>query len=273
MKIFHFSLLAFAVLLLSQCGISRQPKVASDAKPISHAAYDAILKDYVDEQGLVDYQGLLKDSARLNDYLAQLSAGHPNDANWSKDEQLAYWINAYNAFTLKMILDNYPVPGIKDIKNGIPFVSTVWDINFIDIEGESYNLNNLEHGIVRKYFPEPRVHFALVCASLSCPKLQRFAFTAEELDGQLDRAAREFLNEPYRNDITADKVGLSKILDWYWGDFTDTYPDRYALLKKYAEVDVQPAAPIEFLEYDWRLNEQTPAYREVLEQARPDLEE
>ena len=234
-------------------------KLDSDSKPVSHAIWDELLKEHVDEYGLVDYQGLQSDSVRLREYLSILETAHPNDSNWTEKERLAYWINAYNAYTMELILDYYPVVGIKEIKNGIPFVSTVWDIKFIKIQEREYNLNNIEHGIIRKYFDEPRIHFALVCAAMSCPKLQRFAYTADELDEQLDTAGESFLNDPYRNKIGKDLTRLSKLLDWYWGDFKDKYEDRQALINKYHDgVKVTEATEIEFLDYNWALNDRTP---------------
>ncbi len=198
------------------------PKVSSNSQPIDHSIWDSLLHQYVDDGGLVDYQSMTQDSQQLKRYLDLLSQHHPNNKNWSKNETMAYWINAYNAFTVQLILRNYPVASIKDIKNGVPFVNSVWDIKFIRIENVKFDLNNIEHGILRKDFNDPRMHFALVCGSMSCPKLQRFAFTSDQLDEQLEQAAKEFFNEPFRNEIRDNPPKLSKILDWYWMDFKDT---------------------------------------------------
>lgn len=241
------------------------PKVASNSQPISHASWDSLLRKHVDEQGLVDYQGMAVDSNMLKDYLKLLSENPPNDQRWSEAEQMVYWINAYNAFTVKLILDYYPIPGIKEIKNGVPFVNSVWDIKFFEIGGEAFDLNNIEHGILRKEYTDPRIHFALVCASLSCPKLQPFAFTADRLDEQLDQAAREFINDPFRNDIYEKPIQLSKILSWYWMDFKDTYDSRYDLIKQYADRPVDTEQDIEFLDYDWSLNEQSSEKKALLQ--------
>lgn len=226
-----------------------------DSQPVSHAAFDAILKEYVTSEGWVDYRGLLADRARLDDYLDILSAHHPNKENWSRNERLAYWINAYNAFTLQLILDHYPVESIKDIKRGIPFVNTVWDIKFINIEGKEYDLNNIEHGIIRSEFNEPRIHFAVNCASYSCPVLQNFAYTAENLDRQLDHAAKEFINDAKRNRISENSLKLSKILSWYGGDFKKNGKTVLDYVKKYSEVNISADPDIDYLEYDWRLND------------------
>lgn len=238
---------------LSSCAVK---DYQSDSKPISHAVFDSLLRQHVSEAGWVDYQGFIQDSSQFKEYLQLLSQNHPNDRNWSKNERIAYWINAYNAFTIKLIMDHYPVAGIKDIKNGIPFVNTVWDIKFINIEGAEYDLNNIEHGILRPKYEEPRIHFAVNCASVSCPKLQRFAYTGDQLHKQLDQAARDFINDPDKNKISTDTVQLSKILNWYWGDFKDQYESRIDLVKEYAETKVNADAEVDFLEYDWGLNDQ-----------------
>lgn len=233
------------------------PRIQSNAQPVSHEIWDSLLRKHVDDNGLVDYKGMAADSTQLNEYLQLLSLNAPNKKNWSDNEKMAYWINAYNAFTVDLILDYYPVNSIKDIKDGIPFVSTVWDIKFFKIAGEDFDLNNIEHGILRKDFDDPRVHFALVCASMSCPKLQNSAFIADKLDEQLNQAAREFLNEPFRNEISESPVKVSKLLDWYWGDFKDKYDSRFALIKAYSDQEIDTSKEVEFLEYNWELNEQT----------------
>ena len=120
-----------------------------DTIPVSHRSWDVLLQRHVKENGFVDYKGMQRDSVELNHYLTLLSAAQPNAQNWTRNEKMAFWINAYNAFTVKLIIDHYPVESIKDIKRGIPFVNTVWDIKFIKIGGKTYDLNNIEHGILR----------------------------------------------------------------------------------------------------------------------------
>lgn len=247
--------LSIILIFLTGCAVQDYP---SSSKPISHATFDSLLRQHVSEAGLVDYRGFIQDSIQLQDYLQLLSRNHPNDEHWSREERIAYWINAYNAFTIKLIMDYYPVASIKDIKSGIPFVNTVWDIKFINIEGAEYDLNNIEHGILRPKYNEPRIHFAVNCASISCPKLQNFAYTGDQLDQQLDEAAREFFNDPDKNKIAPDRLQLSKILNWYWGDFKDQYESRVELVNKYVETSVNTDAEVDFLEYDWGLNEQSP---------------
>lgn len=259
-----FSLLLFTLPLLACWGCGA-PKVQSMGGPVSHAIWDSQLRKYVDDFGLVDYQAWLNDTTRLEEYLDILRQNPPNDESWTEADRMAYWINAYNAFTVELILRNYPVEGIKEIKDGIPFVNTVWDIKFITIKGEEFDLNNIEHGILREEFDDPRVHFALVCASMSCPKLQDFAYTGEKLEEQLEEAAREFLNEPFRNELEGDTYRLSRILDWYWRDFKGHYDSHYQLIEQYAGDFADRSKPIEYLEYDWSLNDRTPEKKDLLE--------
>lgn len=246
----------FAILSLmtslQSCGVK---DYQSSARPIKHTLWDSLLKTHVDEQGWVDYKGFIQDSNKVNKYLRLLETHHPND-KWSTNEQKAYWINLYNAFTVKLIMDHYPTPSIKDIKKGIPFVNTVWDIKFIHIEDATYDLNNIEHGILRPKFKDPRVHFAVNCASYSCPALRNEAYTAKKLDQQLDDAARKFLTDPNKNIITPTDIQLSKIFSWYRGDFKINGGNIIDFLNKYSPTKIEKNASIHYLDYQWTLNEQ-----------------
>ena len=246
-----FLLFVLLVLSLGACNVK---KYSSDSRPVSHAQWDSLLRRHVTPDGWVDYRGFLRDSARLQTYLELLSAHHPNDEFWSREERLAYWINAYNAFTVRLVVDHYPVESIKNIKNGIPFVNTVWDIKFIDIEERAYALNNIEHGIIRERFDEPRIHFAVNCAAKSCPKLRNEAYTAEQLDRQLDEQARDFLNDPAKNRVEPDHLQLSRIFRWYGGDFK-AKGSIIEFINPFTPVDIHPGAEIDFMEYDWSLND------------------
>ena len=168
---------------------------------------------------------------------------------------MAYWINAYNAFTLQMVLDHYPVESIKDIKNGIPFINTVWDIKFIHIEGKDYDLNNIEHGIIRHNFKEPRIHFAINCASYSCPMLVNRAYQAKQLEEQLQVAAVTFFSDKKRNVIAKDKLELSSIMKWYKGDFTKKM-SLIDFINQYTEIEIDNDAAVSYLAYQWTLNKQ-----------------
>ena len=169
---------------------------------------------------------------------------------------MAYWINAYNAFTVELVLDHYPVESIKDIKRGIPFVNSVWDIRFIRIQGEEYDLNRIEHGILRKYFADARVHAALNCASYSCPRLRGEAYMPARLDEQLDAAMRIFVNDPLRNRVQAGQAELSKIFSWYGGDFKEDAGSLRQFIDRYAVEPLSEDGQIRYLEYDWSLNDE-----------------
>lgn len=224
---------------------------------VTHQTFDELLQKYVNDQGMVNYKGLNQERAKLKSYLSLLEDNAPQKS-WTRDQKLAYWINAYNAFTLELILRNYPLESIKDIGSTIkiPFVNTPWDIKFINIGGEEYDLNNLEHGIIRKEFDEPRIHFALVCAAISCPKLQNRAYFPEKLEAQLSKAAKEFLANPDKNEFkSADQATLSKIFNWYGGDFNNN-GTLIEYINKYAPTKLNADAKIDWKDYDWTLNEQ-----------------
>jgi len=246
----------FIILLLQSCAVKEYNSIS---RPIEHSLWDTLVKKHVTEKGVVDYSGFQKDSTSLNKYLSQLASAHPNDKNWSRDEQLAYWINAYNAFTVKLMVDHHPVKSIKDIKNGIPFVNTVWDIKFIDIEDANYDLNNIEHGIIRANFNEPRIHFACNCASISCPRLRNEAFVAERLDEQLTDQTKYFLSNSIKNEITNSKaVKLSPLFNWYGGDFKKSAGTVVDFINKYSEIKLDRETDIDWLDYNWQANDKLP---------------
>ena len=219
---------------------------------MNHHPWTALLKQYVDEGGLVDYEGFQKDEEALDHYLDSLSY-HPPGSNWSEEEQLAYWINAYNAFTVKLILDHYPLKSIKDIGGGgITMINSPWDIKFFTIGEVSMDLNTIEHEILRKQFDEPRIHFAINCASISCPKLRNEAFTAEKLEEQLEDQAMDFINDPSKNLFTDTYIHLSSIFNWFESDFTKQ-TDLLSFIAAY-KIDLNRSAKLSFLEYDWGLN-------------------
>lgn len=221
----------------------------------THDAFDALLKKHVDDQGGVNYKNFKNDEQKLSSYLEYLKINAPGDL-WSKEEKLTYWINAYNALTIQLILKYYPVKSIKDIGSTIqiPFVNTPWDIKCFEVGSEEFSLNNIEHGIIRKDFEEPRIHFALVCAAVSCPKLLNEAYVPERLDSQLTSQTKAFLANNEKNKISQDRLELSKIFSWYGGDFrkNGTLVD---FLNAYTSVEIDKKAKTSFLNYNWELNE------------------
>lgn len=231
------------------------PAGKAGAPALDHAQWDALVKKHVTADGWVSYAGFRKDSVKLNAYLKQLS-DNPPAANAPRNEAMAYWINAYNAFTVKLILTKYPVKSIKDLNPAIAVykVNTVWQWKFFSIGGQPMNLDQIEHEILRKKYPDGRIHFALNCASVSCPVLRAEAYTAANLEKQLDDQARRFLKDPLRNKITADKAQLSLIFSWFKGDF-EKNGTRRDFLNKYSAVPLPPEAEWKYLEYDWNLND------------------
>jgi len=229
----------------------------SAAEPVSHAMFDQLAKKHVDDKGSVNYKGFKKDEKELKKYLDLLASNPPTD-KWSENEQMAYWINDYNANTIQLILQHYPVQSIKDIgsKIKIPFVNTPWDIKFIKVGSEVYDLNRIEHGTLRKKFSDRRIHFALVCAARSCPKLRNEAYTAAKLNAQLDDQGRDFVNNPAKNSITSQKANLSKYFDWYKGDWKDDNKSVEYWVNKYSKTKINKDTEISFLDYNWSLNEQ-----------------
>lgn len=226
----------------------------SFGSPIQHSEWDLLLKKHVLKNGMVDYAGFVKDKKALQQYLDYLSEHQPADKG-SKNEKLAFWINAYNAFTVKLIVDHYPVKSIKDIKKGIPFINSVWDMPFIPLGKEKIDLNYIEHSILRKEFKDPRIHAAINCASISCPVLRREAYTADRLEEQLDDAMRNFINDPKRNRLEQSEVNLSKIFSWFSGDFRINGASVIDYLNKYSKKRVHRNAKITYLSYQWELNE------------------
>jgi hypothetical protein len=253
---------SLSILLLIAGGCSPNNKkyneysvAGSDARSVSHDSFTTLLQKFVSPEGKVNYKGLLQDSVALGTYLKSLS-DHPPAKTWPRNEQLAYWLNAYNGFTLQLVLRHYPVSSIKDIgsKIQIPFVNTPWDVRFIRIGKTFIDLNEIEHGILRAQLKEPRIHFAIVCASVSCPKLLNEAFTAQNLDQQLTNQAKAFINDPARNKIAPDQVQVSKIFSWFKSDFTQK-GSFIAFLNQYTQVKINSEARVTYLDYDWKLNE------------------
>lgn len=226
------------------------------SKHFSHAQYDSLLKKYVDENGMVDYKSFAKAKGKLDSYLKDLSAHPPDPDTWSRDERLAYWINAYNAFTIQLILNHYPIKSIKDIVPTQPGVNTPWEIKFIHIGGQTLSLDDIEHNILREKFGEPRIHFALVCAAGSCPSLRQEAYTGKQLEQQLDSAGYSFLHNPEKNKIYgSEKVSLSPIFKWYAEDFKEM-GGAGGVIEVYSDIQVEKDSAIHYNEYDWSLNEQ-----------------
>ena len=242
----------------------------------SHAAWNSLLVKHVEtfsngNASAVDYAALKTEQAALSAYLGTLSAVNEAEyGKWSKPQRLAFLINSYNAFTVELILTKYP--GLESIKDLGSVFQSPWKKAFFTLLGEKRTLDDVEHGMIRAagVFDDPRIHAGVVCASIGCPMLPPEAFVAERLDTQLDDGMRRFLADASRNrfDPVSGRVQLSKIFDWYGKDFEKGHKGfdsvksvvaRYSdLLASSAEARAKLKAGdfrIEFLEYDWRLND------------------
>lgn len=213
-----------------------------------HSIWDGLLRKHVLASGLADYAGFAADRGQLDAYLAHLSGQAPA-ATWNRERRLAYFINLYNALTVRLILDHYPLGSIRDLPDP-------WGRERITLGGQGYSLDAIEHRVLRK-MGEPRIHFALNCASLSCPVLQPHAFTEKGLDAQLDAAARAFINDPARNQITPHTARLSRIFQWYRSDFESPGKGLVDFLNAFLDTPLAPDCRIRFKDYDWGLNEPT----------------
>jgi hypothetical protein len=225
----------------------------------SHALFDHVLKQHV-QDGLVDYSTLKRHPGGLNRYLDQLAAV-PRDEfdTWSEPQQIAFLINLYNASTLHLILQHYPVDSIKDI--GWVFKGP-FDQEIVRLFGETVDLDKVEHGILRAKYDEPRIHFALVCAALSCPKLRSEPYRAADLDRQLQEQGRVFLRDQEKNrvDLQNHVIYLSPIFKWFREDFVKHSGSLPAFVRPYfpeatREVLSDGKVEVRFTDYNWSLND------------------
>lgn len=203
---------------------------------------DAFLGKYV-SNGHVNYESIKKNRSELDAIIKEFKASEPS-SSWTRDQKLAFWINAYNIFTIKLIVDNYPTSSITKI------ASKPWEKKVVTIGSNTYSLNHVENGIIRKQFNEPRIHFALNCASESCPILLNKAYMPSKLSSQLTAQTKAFLNDTSKNTFSKKEANISKIFDWYGEDF----PNVMDFIKKYHSLDYTPKN-ITYQEYSWDLND------------------
>jgi hypothetical protein len=259
-------------MISSAVNLSADDPCLNDPSPVppvreeAHGLFTEILQDYV-FNGKVDYRNLHNDK-RLDEYLAQLAAANP-DTIADLDSRLAFWINAYNAYTLKIICDNYPLKSINDLHFGGLYIGvllrkTVWDKKIAMINGEEISLNHIEHNIIRPTFGDPRAHFALVCASKSCPPLRSEAYEGYKLNEQLDEQGRIFFNETDNNyfELNTRTAHLSKILNWYEKDFGGNSEEVLQYVAQFLPEELardiyafSKEWKVEYTDYDWGLNE------------------
>jgi len=239
---------------------------------IDHSDWDAFLKrnvavhadghvdGHVDGINRVNYAGLsAADRALLKSYLERLTRVTISTHN--RPEQFAYWVNLYNALTVQVILDHYPVQSILDIdiSPGI-FSAGPWGAKLVQVEGEELSLDDIEHRILRPIWQDPRIHYVVNCASIGCPNLSRTAFTTANTEAQLKRSAKEYINHPRGVAVTDGNVVASRIYEWYGSDFGKDEADIIAHFRRYAEAPLQAAlvgkTDIDEYEYNWDLNGQ-----------------
>jgi len=220
---------------------------------VDHSIYATLLKKYVN-QGHVDYRGFKTEETKLDEYLKILEK--TDSKNLSRNEQFAFYINAYNAWTIKLILSSYP--GVKSIKDLGSILKSPWEKKICRIDGEVLTLDDIEHNILRPRFKDPRVHFAINCAAFSCPPLRFEPYLGSILDRQLDMAASTFINNPKRNYLNGSTLFVSKIFKWFSKDFNK---DVIGFFLKYARDDFKEELEakrdkikVKYLHYDWSLN-------------------
>lgn len=226
----------------------------------SHQRFTAVLQQFV-KDGLVDYSGLKADRGELDAYLKGLAAVPlKRFQTWSRSQQLAFLINLYNAQTLKLILDNYPVDSIKDTGG---FLTKPWDLKIVGLFGKVVSLNTVEHGMIRKTYNESRIHFAVVCAARGCPELRNEAYRADKLNEQLDEQAQAFLGDRKKNLVDLDDkvLYLSPIFKWYKEDFQEGSHSVASYISRYFSEEVARSLrtkkfKIRYTSYDWSLNSQ-----------------
>lgn len=245
------------ILMLGSVSIASQATTAEFGQ--THALFTSVLTNYV-KDARVDFAALKAHPQDLTRYLDQVAAVSKAEfKKWSEPEQIAFLANAYNAYTLRLIIDHYPLKSIKDIGS---FFQGPWDQPVVRLFGETITLNTLEHKILRVDYAEPRLHFALVCAAKGCPPLRNEAYVGVRLNEQLNDQGKQFLAETAKNRVEAAEhtVYLSPIFKWYAGDFEKKSGSVLAALKPY-----WPAKPvagyedfkIRYTDYDWSLNEQS----------------
>ena len=268
--------LILAITIAGLTGLGRAP----DSEASLYRGYDGALASYVDSRGRVDYASLKEDRKELDLFVEKLR--YVDLESWNPASRIAFWINVYNALTLRVIIDNYPIQSsflasLAYPKNSIRQINGAWDKIHFGVAGRDFTLDQIEHSILRKQFDEPRIHVALVCAALGCPFLRREAYRGELLENQLQDQAAQFVRDGsrFRVDIDSGVVYLSSIFSWFGSDFENRYgaaPGRFPRHSAAVGAVLSFALPflsedrrqylqtqgfrIKYLSYDWTLNEQ-----------------
>ena len=252
MKIKQLLSTAVLALLITSAVVDRQI-LAANGSGVNHNLFAELLQKYV-KDGIVNYAGFQSEEDKLDQYLDLLQSVDPKVL--VRDEQFAFYANAYNAWTIKLILTKYP--GIESIKELGTFNTGPWKKKVVHLKGVTVSLDHIEHDILRPRFKDPRVHFAINCAAKSCPPLGSEPYLGEKLDQQLDEATRSFINNPKSYRLEDRKLYVSRIFKWFSEDFNE---DPLGFFQKYANGELkmnlanQPAKiNVKYLDYDWSLN-------------------
>ena len=231
-----------------------------------HPGLGKVLGKVSDGFGMVDYEALKKDQSALETYLNLTASVPPAQfGGWTRPQRMAFLINVYNASTLKLMADNFPLKSIKDIGG----VRRVWNLKVVRLFGKKYTLGHLENVLIRKQFKSPLVHFALVCGSRSCPPLRKEPYTAEKLEDQFADQAQAFLRDSKKNyvDLDSKTIFLSPVFSWFREDFGKTDAEIIALVIEHFEATEQEALlkggfKIDYTKFDWSVN-QSPEEKEL----------
>lgn len=257
-RVFYISLVLFSNIFSYSCD-KEVAKVEKVSLHFDVTEIDNFFKKYVAD-GKVKYEEAKHDNA-LNTYIGQIKNFEPYSIE-DVNERLAFWINAYNAFTIKLVLDYYPIESILDIESQTGV--SPWSINFIEMAGgRKFSLDEIEKKIIIKKYKDPRIHYVLVCAAESCPVLISKAYTIENLNELFDTQASFFLNDKSKNRINSEDktIELSTIYKWYKSDFTDKDSTVINHIKKYINetdkdfISKNNVEEINYLDYSWKLNE------------------
>ena len=235
---------------------------ANSSAAIDHSAWNDLLTRYLEpgSDGINRFayarlQNADADRQNLRNYLDTMST--IEISNYNRDQQRAYWINLYNAITIDVVVSSYPVESIRDIRGGF-FSAGPWGLKLIKVENEELTLDDIEHRILRPIWKDPRVHYAVNCASIGCPNLQAQAFTADNTESLLQQGAVAFVNHPRGARVTAGKLHVSSIYDWFDVDFGGTDAGVISHLREYANADLKAALDrvdkIHNDSYDWSIN-------------------
>ena len=234
---------------------------AGSSSRVDHSAWDRFLGEYLtqgaDGVARVDYAAAKAGRPALQGYLDDLAATQVS--RLTRAEQMAYWLNLYNALTVAVVIDHHPVASIQDIAISPGLLSSgPWDKDLITVESQDLSLNDIEHRILRPIWRDPRIHYGVNCASIGCPNLAAKAFTGAGLDAQLDAAARAYVNHPRGVSINGGEITVSKIYDWFLEDFGGSEQGVIQHLLRYAKpglaADIRRIGDLEDTAYDWSLN-------------------